>query len=183
MTLIEIILLGFALAADAVSVAAGIGLVYNRRRQIFRISFHFGLFQGLFPYISASIGEIVFHLIDKWDHWVVFGVLTFLGGRMIYQSGTNPAEKAKQVDPTRKWTMVGLSIAVSIDALGAGLSLVDAKVSLLTAAAIIGFTTAALTAGVMLLAKRARFMAAGKMEFAGGVILILIGVRALVEHL
>jgi len=82
-TLFEIFLLAVALAVDAFSVGVAVGLKHKRPRQIFRLSFHFGLFQALMPLLGALAGTLLLRWVRQWDHWVVFGVLAALGGRMI----------------------------------------------------------------------------------------------------
>src|SRR4030042_6070510 len=125
MSMLEIILLSFALAADALSVGAAVGLRYCAPRQIFRLSFHFGLFQSLMPLGGALVGRFVLEYVRAYDHWIAFGLLSAIGLKMLVSALRGaPVEAAcRQADPTRGWTLVGLSLAVSIDAFAAGLGM------------------------------------------------------------
>ncbi len=182
MGLVEVLVLSLALAMDATAVGGALGLRYRSGRALFRISFHFGLFQALFPLASALAGTVLLKWIGPWDHWLVFGVLAFLGVRMILNRNDD-TEHASEVDLTRSWRMIGLSIAVSIDALGAGLALPGTTIGIPLAVTIIGVTTTLLTAVSMRAAAFVTNRLSGKLEISAGIILILIGVRILVDHL
>src|SRR6056297_488407 len=123
MSLTEIILISLSLAMDAfaVSVAAGTtGLL--KKRAIFRLSFHFGLFQFLMPVIGWYTGSRIAPLVSSVDHWLAFGLLIFVGVRMIIGGIKPPSEKMIN-DPSRGMTLVMLAVATSIDALAVGFSL------------------------------------------------------------
>ena len=120
MSVLEIVLLSLALAADAFSVGAALGLRYHRPREVFRVAFHFGLFQALLALVGALVGGALLGAIAGVDHWVAFGLLAALGGRMIWSGWRGGESEAPSVDLTRGWSLVGLSLAVSIDALAAG---------------------------------------------------------------
>src|SRR5574340_1644102 len=117
MSLLEVLLLAVRMAVDAfaVSLAAGAMPGPHGPRQAFRLAFHFGLFQFIMPIIGWLAGTGMEMLIRDVDHWVAFGLLAYVGGRMIY-SAWQPL-RSTAVDPSRGWTLVMLSIAVSIDAL------------------------------------------------------------------
>ena len=83
MSPVEILLLAVALAVDAFTVGAAVGLRHRAPRQVFRLAFHFGLFQALMPLIGALAGGALFELVAAASHWVAFGLLLFVGGRMI----------------------------------------------------------------------------------------------------
>jgi len=180
----EIILLALALAIDAFTVALGAAAsgCASGPRATFRISFHFGLFQFLMPVIGWLLGIEIVHYIAGLDHWVAFGLLGFVGSKMIL-SGLQQGLKSFKTDPSRGLTLIILCIATSIDALAVGLSLAVLKVNIWYPSVIIGLVTGFMAligmwAGDLL---GRRF---GKsMEIIGGIILIIIGARILVSHL
>ncbi len=186
MSLWEIVVLAVALAMDAFTVGVCIGTACSNRRQIFRLSFHFGLFQSLLAFIGVIAGTLLFVLISTWDHWLIFSVLAFLGVRMIYLSITESdqlAQKALQTDLTKGKHLVILSIAVSIDALGAGIGLPVATVSVAISLLIIGLIAAAATVIGMLLGDISRQSFGRYSGVLAGVTLILLGVKTLYDHI
>jgi putative Mn2+ efflux pump MntP len=183
--LVEIIAVAVALAMDAfaVSVAAGVTLRSVSGRQTFRLSWHFGLFQALMPIIGWGAGLTVQELIASFDHWVAFGLLVLIGGRMVI-GAIRDEEQVKDAEPTKGWSLVVLSIATSIDALAVGLSLAMLRVSIWFPALVIGLVAGAFTAvGLHLggyLGRRLRI--ARYAALIGGGILLIIGARILHEH-
>src|SRR5512136_1822818 len=126
MDFLQIIFIAIGLAMDAFAVALGAGSsrVTHGVRPAFRLSFHFGLFQFLMPIIGWYVGNTIAPLIAAFDHWIAFGLLAYVGGKMIHAgSGREPAKEEKSLDPTSGIQLVMLSIATSIDALAVGLSL------------------------------------------------------------
>jgi putative Mn2+ efflux pump MntP len=180
----SILFIAFALAIDAFAVAlsAGAYLVKADRRQSFRLSFHFGLFQFMMPVIGWAAGSTVAHLIESADHWIAFGLLAVIGGRMIVNSFRAEDERL-QVDITRGWSLVSLSVATSIDALAVGLSLAMIEADIIFPSIVIGVVAAGMTLLGLRLGERFSSALGRHMEFAGGVVLILIGVRIVLEHL
>lgn len=174
--------IALALAMDAFAVALGAGVTLQRLtgRHIFRLSFHFGLFQALMPVIGWLAGLTLVQWIAAWDHWIAFGLLSFVGGRMILESFQ--IEKPATKDPTRGLTMVILSIATSIDALAVGFSLSLLGVSIWLPAIVIGLVAGALTIIGMLLGGRIGGRWGSRVEIFGGLVLILIGLKILWEH-
>lgn len=182
MTLTDIFVLALALAADAVTVGATIGLGYSKPRQVFRISFHFGLFQALFPLMGALAGMALLGFVSEWGHWIAAGLLFLIGFRMVLDGIRKPKEDEPPKDPTRGLTMVALSAAVSIDALAAGVSLAAAKAPLVLAVTIIGVLTGVATMLSMLLAARISRFVSHRWNAVAGVVLVLLGVKVLYEH-
>ncbi len=176
------IALALAMDAFAVSLAAGITLHPVSKRQLFRLGFHFGLFQGMMPIIGWLAGLTVQSFISAYDHWVAFGLLSFVGGKMIHDA-FHDGEEAEKTDPTRGLTMVMLSIATSIDALAVGLSLAVIGVTIWTPALVIAFTASVLTVTGMLLGGRIGMIWGKRVEVVGGLLLIAIGLKILIEHL
>jgi putative Mn2+ efflux pump MntP len=182
LSLVENLLLALALSADAFSVGAAVGLEHGAPRQVFRLAFHFGLFQALMPLLGALAGTLVLDWIAAFDHWVAFGLLAFVGGRMIAGSFSG-ATANRPRDPTRGLSLIGLSLAVSIDALAAGFTLAVERAPLLRSVVIIGLVAAAATALGMRLAGRVRRLAGKRCELFAGLILVGLGAKILVEHL
>lgn len=183
MTFLEVVVLALALAADAFTVGAALGLRYRSARQTFRLAFHFGLFQALMPLVGAFVGILLLRWIAPWDHWVAFLLLTALGLRMV-RAGVAGEERTEQErDLTRGWSLVGFSVAVSIDALAAGLALPAARVAILPAALVIGMVTGLATLVAIRLAGAIARRVGSRAEVVAGVVLILIGLRIVLGHL
>jgi len=182
---ISLIAVACALAMDAFAVAIVSGLTLSplTGRHVFRLAFHFGLFQALMPVIGWAAGNAVYRYISAVDHWVAFGLLVFVGGRMIWGALHEVKEKRDLSDPTSGWTLVVLSIATSIDALAVGLSLAMIGSAIILPAIIIGLVAAAFTIAGMLLGRRIGSLWGRRVEALGGIILVAIGIKIVIEHL
>lgn len=183
---VGLLALACALAMDAFAVAivAGLTLSPMTGRQVFRLAFHFGLFQALMPTIGWLAGTTVHKYIMEIDHWGAFGLLAIVGGRMVWGAlHEDDKERAAPSDPTSGWPLVVLSVATSIDALAVGLSLAMVGSSIVVPAVVIGVVAAAFTATGMLLGRRIGSLWGKRVEVIGGLILIGIGVKILIEHL
>ena len=156
-------------------------LIAGAPRQVFRLSFHFGLFQGVMPVLGWLAGFGLVRYIEAVDHWIAFGLLAFVGIRMI-RSGASGSDELKY-DPSRGWSLVTLSVATSIDAFAVGLSLAMLQVEIWYPCMVIGLITAALSVIGIFLGRILGSMAGRWMEVAGGCLLILIGIRILFSHL
>jgi putative Mn2+ efflux pump MntP len=185
MDLWSLLALACALAMDAFAVAIVSGIALNplTRRQVFRLSFHFGLFQALMPSIGWIAGNALYRYISSVDHWIAFGLLAFVGGKMFLESFHQEAEKKAPSDPTKGWDLIILSIATSIDALAVGLSLAIIGQGIFKPAMIIGLVAAAFTVIGMRLGRKIGTLWGKRVEAAGGIILIAIGLRILISHL
>ncbi len=183
MSLPIIIGIAFGLAMDAlaVSIASGIFIRKITPRHIFRLAFHFGLFQALMPLLGWLAGHSFSEYIVEWDHWVAFGLLSTIGGKMAYD-GIKGDEPELTRDPSRGLLMVSLAVATSIDALAVGLSFAMLNVDIWVPCLIIGVITGALsTLGVIFgnrIGNRWRRSAA----LAGGAVLVFIGTKILLSH-
>lgn len=186
MSSIEVVAVAIALAMDAfaVAVAAGVTLRRVSGRQTFRLSWHFGFFQAIMPIIGWGAGLTVQELIASFDHWVAFGLLVFVGGRMITGSIRDDEENVKVAEPTRGWALVMLSVATSIDALAVGLSLAMLRISVWIPALVIGLVAGMFTAGGLHLGGYVgrRLRVARYAALTGGLVLLVIGGRILHEH-
>lgn len=183
---LSILALACALAMDAFAVAIVTGLTLQpmRPRQVFRLAFHFGLFQALMPIIGWLAGSIVYSYISAFDHWVAFALLAFVGGKMLWGAiAGHEDDSARVADPTRGWSLVVLSVATSIDALAVGLSLAMVGSGIVVPALVIGIVAAAFTASGMALGRKIGAMWGKRVEVVGGLVLIGIGVKIVIEHL
>jgi len=184
MNFIEILLIAFSMAMDAFSVCIGAGAQTrtNGPRPTFRLAFHFGFFQFLMPVIGWLAGTTIERYIASFDHWIAFGLLAFVGIRMI-RSGFDPDAEPQKNDPSRGWTMVLLSFAVSIDALAVGLSLGLVGVFVWYPAIVIGVVTGMMSWLGLKIGNRLGAKFGKRMEIVGGIVLILIGARIVLSHL
>jgi putative Mn2+ efflux pump MntP len=183
MTFLEILMIAVSMAMDATAVCLGVGTTAHATplRSRLRLAFHFGVFQFLMPVIGWVAGSTVASYISAVDHWIAFGLLAFVGGRMI-RAGLNPHADSYSRDPSRGLTMVMLSVATSLDALAIGLSLALLRVSIWYPASVIGIVTAALSFIGLQLGCRFSEKFGKRMEIVGGVVLVLIGLRIAVTH-
>ena len=177
------IAIGLAMDAFAVAIGAGLTLKEVTPRQTFRLAWHFGLFQAFMPVLGWLAGHTVANWIGPIDHWIAFGLLAVIGGKMIYEALRHEDEERARADPTKGWSLVLLSVATSIDALAVGLSLALLNVSIWWPAVVIGLVAGAFTTLGLQLGKRFGALLGRRMEVVGGVILIGIGVRILLGHL
>lgn len=190
MTSLEIWLLAVGLAMDcfAVSIASGIILKRIRLRPMLVMALCFGLFQAMMPLLGWTGTSFFSHLIENIDHWIAFGILAFLGGRMIKESFKDEGCK-HEFDPTRLKVILALAVATSIDALAVGVSFACLGIKdfhdILSPIGIIGFVSFALSIVGLLFGIRFGCGMARKLraELWGGVILVFIGTKILVEHL
>jgi manganese efflux pump family protein len=175
--------IALAMDAFAVAIVTGITLQPLTRKHVFRLAFHFGLFQALMPMIGWAAGHAVYDYIAAVDHWIAFGLLAFVGGKMIWGALHGDDDHKYSTDPTSGWTLVVLSVATSIDALAVGLSLAMIGSTIFVPALVIGLVAAAFTATGMVLGRRIGALWGQRVEILGGVILLAIGVKIVIEHL
>ena len=185
MSLFSLFAIALALAMDAfaVAVVAGITLDQLTPRRLFRLSFHFGLFQALMPVLGWLGGRAIYKHIFLFDHWIAFGLLSFVGGKMFLNALRTDKADLPRNDPTRGMELVMLSIATSIDALAVGLSLAVIGTTIVVPAIVIGVVAAVMTLFGMLLGRRIGSLWGKRVELVGGMIVIGIGVKILIEHL
>ncbi len=184
MPILVILLISLSMAMDAVAVCLGAGTLNDclGPRPTFRLAFHFGLFQFIMPLLGWLAGTTIVSYIASYDHWVAFALLAFVGGRMV-RSGFSPEDEKRQADPSRGWTLVLLSIAVSIDALAIGFSIGLMHVSIWYPAVVIGIVTGLMSWLGLAVGNRLSQKFGQRMEIIGGIVLLLIGARILIMHL
>lgn len=190
MGILEIWILAVAVAMDcfAISIASGIILKQFTWRPMLTMAFFFGLFQAIMPLIGWGCANLFSHMIESIDHWVAFIILAFLGGRMIKES-YKEEECKHEFDPTRLKIIIALAIATSIDAMAVGVSFafmgINDYISILNSISIIGvvsfaFSLLGLVLGIYFGCKITKLL---NPERWGGIILILIGAKIVIEHL
>lgn len=179
MHFLEIWGLALALGCDAFAVGLGVGTKCHLPRQVFRLSFHFGFFQFAMPLAGWALGRVVVEFTRQWAPWLAFAVLVFLGGKMIRESLGDENESTSRADPTTGMSLVALSVATSIDALGVGFSLGIMNGRILWAAIVIGLVAGIMTLCAMKLGRRLSARFGTRMGLLGGVILIIIAFKLL----
>jgi len=186
MSLLNIIAIAVALAMDAfaVAIATGVRLKRVSLRQFFRLAWHFGLFQAIMPIIGWSAGLTVRESIERYDHWIAFGLLAFVGINMIREAFKLEEDAREKNDPTRGLTLVMLSVATSIDALAVGLTISMLQVAIWFPALVIGLVAGAFTVVGLHLGKTvgSAERLSPVAEVMGGIVLLGIGANILFEH-
>lgn len=181
----EILLLAIGVSMDAFAVSIGKGLTARRVswREALKVGFWFGGFQALMPVIGYYLAFSFADLVTKVDHWIAFGLLLLIGGNMIREA-LEKDEAQKEVDASFGFrTMLILAIATSIDALAVGISFAFLQAPLWSSIIIIGLTTFAFSVVGLLIGKKVGDRFHKGAEILGGLILIAIGVKILIEHL
>lgn len=184
MTLVEIFLIGIALSMDAFAVAVCKGLAMPKinYRHTLWIALYFGVFQALMPLIGWFLGSQFARYITKFTPWIAFLLLAYIGGNMIRESFSKDEEEKKPGVSQKELLL--LALATSIDALAVGVtfSFVDLTLPIGLTVAVIGCTTFALSFGGVCIGHLFGAKYKNRAEFAGGAILILIGIKILLEH-
>lgn len=185
MSFLEIFLIGVGLSMDAFAVALCKGL--NMKKVNYKhaavIALYFGGFQALMPFIGWVLGKQFEAYITSIDHWIAFFLLAVIGGKMIYESIKGEEEELSSEQRLDHKELLILAIATSIDALAVGITLAFLKVSIVKSITIIGITTFILSIIGVCIGNHFGMKFKKKAEIAGGVILILIGLKILLEHL
>jgi manganese efflux pump family protein len=177
-----LIALGLSMDAFAVSMCFGTTAGANKKAIALKAGFFFGGFQAIMPLLGWVLGFYLKDYIEEIDHWVAFGLLAFIGFRMISEA-VKSKSCVKTYNITSIWVMITLSVATSIDALAVGLSLALLNIPILLSAAIIGVITFCISFIGVYIGKRFCCILGNKAEFAGGIVLFLIGIKILIEHL
>ncbi len=189
MGIVSIIIIAFGLSMDsfAVSVANGIVVRNMGIPHTLRMSLFFGGFQALMPALGWFLGVKLNRFISEWDHWVAFAILSFIGCRMIWEAVKSSKDEEKKecssVDCSRLSTLSLLAVATSIDAFAVGLSFALLNMSIVAPVLIIGGITAVVSFSGYYIGKTVGHFFENKVEIVGGVILIGIGVKILLERL
>lgn len=187
--IVELLLIGIGLAMDAfaVSICKGLAMQKVDKKQAIVIGLFFGGFQALMPFIGWLLGTRFQSYITSFDHWIAFVLLGFIGGKMIYEA-LQPAEDecgcmCKQQEKLDLKDMFILAVATSIDALAVGITFAFLNYPIVEAVSIIGVTTFFISVGGVYVGNFFGTRYKKKAELAGGIILVLIGKKILLEHL
>lgn len=184
---IEFLLIGIGLSMDAfaVSICKGLAMRKVNKKQALVIGLFFGGFQALMPFIGWALGIQFQSYITNIDHWIAFVLLVFIGGKMIVEAVKPEEEEAVEVmdPPLDIKQMFLLAIATSIDALAVGVTFAFLDYPIVEAISIIGVTTFVISVGGVYVGNFFGSRYKSKAELAGGLILVLLGVKILLEHL
>lgn len=184
MQFITILFVAFGLALDAfaVSITSGIAIKHLRIEHALRIAIFFGSFQAAMPIIGWLAGISLKDLISGVDHWIAFGLLSLIGCKMIYESMKMKPDRV-EIDPLSIYVLLILSVATSIDALAVGVSFAFLKIAIISPVIVIGIITFLLSFLGVFVGNRLGHFFEQKIELVGGLILIGMGIKILVEHL
>lgn len=184
MEILTIFLLAIGLSFDsfAVSVCSGLNLPHIRFIQAVKIALFLALFQAFMPLIGWLVGNSMKSIIEPVDHWIAFGLLSLIGGKMVIESLINSEEREIK-NPLQIKVILTLSVATSIDALAVGFSFSTILDQILFAVVVIGAVTFIASMLGILLGKKTGPKINRYAEVTGGVILIVIGLKLLIEHL
>lgn len=185
MGVLELFFIGVGLSMDAfaVSICKGLSVWKLRLRHMLLAGLYFGAFQALMPLIGYLLGASFAHVIEAYDHWVAFVLLGLIGGNMIHEALGGEDEEDGCCDDFSFRAMLPLAVATSIDALAVGVSFAFLKITILPAVVLIGITTFCFSAAGVKIGNVFGAKYKSKAELTGGIILILIGTKILLEHL
>lgn len=184
-SIFEIVLISIGLAMDAFDVSIGKGLtmpVGENGRKV-TLAFLFGLFQFLMPLIGWLIGRQFIDVISDWDHWIIFGLLGYLGIAMIREGLSDDDEEDDDKQFLGVWEMVMLSVATSLDAMAVGLTFAFLPINVWEASTMIGIITFGISLIGVYLGKFMGQFVGKYADIVGGGVLILIGTKILLQHL
>ena len=187
MTLLEILLIGIGLSMDAFAVAICKGLAMPDkvdRKGALLIALYFGVFQAVMPALGWLLGSQFARYVTRMAPWIAFVLLAWIGGSMIRESLSKEEKEEEEMGAVSHKELLVLAVATSIDALAVGVtfSMLELAVSIGAAVALIGCTTFVISLGGVYVGNVFGARYKGKAEFVGGAILILIGVKILLEH-
>ena len=179
---VTLIAVGLAMDCFAVAITSGIAIQQLKINHALRIALFFGGFQALMPVIGWLAGVGLRDFISNIDHWIAFGLLSAIGLKMIYESRKLAGDKGN-LDPLNLYVLATLSLATSIDALAVGVSFAFLQIPLISSVLLIDIITFLISFGGVFIGNRTGHFFENKMELVGGLVLIGIGLKILVEHL
>jgi putative Mn2+ efflux pump MntP len=180
-----LLILSFGMSMDAFAVAIGKGAALQRPqlREALRTGLIFGAIETLTPLVGWSLGQFATHFVARWDHWIAFTLLCFLGGRMVIEGCRQ--QQVALCEPAAQhglWLLVTTAIATSLDAMAIGVSLAFMQVNIVLTAMLIGLSTFTMTTIGMLIGRMIGPLLGKRAEILGGVVLIAIGGQILWSH-
>ena len=184
MGLLEIIIIAVGLSMDAFAVSVALGLSVKRPhiKEVLIPGIYFGLFQAIMPLIGFFAGKFFADKIQSLDHWVAFVLLALIGGKMIWESFSKEGKKVNG-NPFQFTKMLLLAIATSIDALAVGITFAFFRINIFSAIIITGLTTFCISIVGVKIGNVFGSKYKSKAEFIGGAVLIILGLKILLEHL
>ena len=181
----SILVIAIGLSADCFAVALS-GSIAKRTfsfLQVFRVALSFGVFQAFMPVLGWLAGRTIIQFISAYDHWLAFLLLLLVGSRMVWESFHDKDSSRANTDITKGLLLFTLSVATSLDSLAVGLSFAFLKVNIALASATIGIVAFMVTIVGFLLGNKVGALIGKRAEMIGGAILIVIGLRILLEHI
>lgn len=187
MNFLTVMLLAFAMSTDAFAVAVckGVSLNVPKLKDAFKVGLIFGLIEGITPMLGWLCGFLTLHYTEKWDHWIIFLLMLFLGSHMIYNSFHDDDETQEDKNTKKQplFLLVLTAISTSIDAFAVGIGLALATVNIVFASCMIGAATCLMVTLGILLGKKIGSWIGKRAEFLGGLVLIAIGSITLYQHI
>ena len=182
---LSLTLIALSLSADcfAVSLCSSASMPNLKYGQVFRTALAFGAAQAIMPAIGWFAGRNVINFVSGFDHWVAFGLLVFVGGRMIWEALHEKGGQSKNLDITHGLTLLALAFATSVDALAVGLSFAFLQLNIVVTCLVIGVVAFAITHLGFYLGHSAGSLLGRRAKITGGIILIGIGIQVLLSHL
>lgn len=183
--MITVFLIAVGLSMDAFSISVASGGIYRHLhiRHGLRMAAFFGLFQAVMPILGFLAGKSLSSVIEGYDHWIAFGLLALIGGKMLYEAFEIKEVESKPNDPTNLAVVFTLSVATSIDALAVGVTLSLITEHVITAAAAIGVITFLISWSGWWIGQKIGGFFENKLEIIAGLVVIGIGLKILLEHL
>jgi manganese efflux pump family protein len=185
MSFVTIALIAIALAMDAfaVSITSGVTIKKMHLHHALRIAGLFGLFQAIMPVAGWSVGRIAADFVQNFDHWIAFALLLFVGIKMIYEAAIFDKDNDRRSDPLNLYILLTLAFATSIDAAAVGITMSFLNVAIIQPALIIGVITFCISFAGIYIGNKFGDLFGKKIEIIGGLVLIGIGVKIVIEHL
>jgi len=182
--LFDAVMFGFSLAMDAFSASVTDGIILQKVKwqNAAKIALFFGFFQFLMPVLGYLAGITFSGVIESYDHWVAFFLLLIIGGKMIFEAIKSGGEEENAKNPLGFTTLLLLAIATSIDALAVGVTFATIHTPVISSSLVIGVVTFILSFIGVFLGSKCGDIFGNKAEITGGTILILIGLKILLEH-
>lgn len=183
--MIEILLISVSVAMDAFAVSIGKGLTVTRVRpvDVIKTALWFGGFQALFPLLGFFAANTFSKYVTAVDHWIIFALLAFIGGNMIREAFGEEAENSRETAQFDWRHMLPLAVACSIDAFAVGVSFAFMQVNIWFSVIVIGVVTGAFSAAGLYIGRVFGARWQKPSQIAGGAVLVLIGLKVLLEHL
>ncbi len=184
MSIASILLIGVGLSMDAFAIAITCGIIIKGLRvsNVLKVGIFFGLAQAIMPLIGWIAGYSFSDYIVRVDHWIAFGLMVIIGGKMLHEASKGECETGG-FDPLDNKTLLVLAIATSVDALAVGISFAFLKVNIYSAITIIGIITFVICTLGVILGKQFGCLLKNKAQFLGGAVLIFMGFKILNEHM